>query len=118
MLIPARWPDDAARPLTKEGIARFRAAARGLRRLVPAVDSVLSSGYARAWQTAELLHEVAGWQEPEECPALEAGRPATAVLDSFRAATSTRSPSSGTSRTSPASRRSSAPGTRTGFSSS
>ena len=76
-----RWPDDAARPLTKEGIARFRAAARGLRRLVPTVGSVLSSGYARAWQTAELLHEVAGWNEPEECPALEAERPATAVLD-------------------------------------
>ena len=78
---PARWPDDATRPLTADGIARFRIAARGLRRLVPAVDSVLSSGYARAWQTAELLHGVAGWHEPEECPALEAGRPATSVLD-------------------------------------
>ena len=78
---PTRWPDDATRPLTNEGIARFRVAARGLRRLVPGVDSLLSSGYARAWQTAELLHEVAGWRRPEECPALEPGRPATAVLD-------------------------------------
>ena len=78
---PARWPDDAVRPLTEEGITRFRAAARGLRRLVPAVDSVLSSGFARAWQTAELLHDDAGWPEPEECPALEAGRPASAALD-------------------------------------
>ena len=78
---PARWPDDAVRPLTEEGIDRFRAAARGLRRLVPAVDSVLSSGFARAWQTAELLHDDAGWPEPEECPALEAGRPASAALD-------------------------------------
>jgi phosphohistidine phosphatase len=78
---PARWPDDAVRPLTKEGIDRFRAAARGLRRLVPAVDSMLSSGYARAWQTAELLRDEAGWPEPEECPALEAGRPASAALD-------------------------------------
>jgi phosphohistidine phosphatase len=78
---PARWPDDAARPLTEEGIARFRVAARGLRRLVPAVDSVLSSGYARAWQTAELLSEVAGWHDPEKCPALEAGRAASSVLD-------------------------------------
>ena len=81
---PARWPDDATRPLTNEGIARFRVAARGLRRLVPAVDSLLSSGYARAWQTAELLHEVAGWRTPEECPSLEAGRPATSVLDVLR----------------------------------
>ena len=78
---PARWPDDAERPLTAEGISRFRVAARGLRRLVPEVDSMLSSGYARAWQTAELLHKVAGWHEPEECPALEAERPATSVLD-------------------------------------
>lgn len=78
---PARWPDDAVRPLTEEGTTRFRAAARGLQRLVPAVDSVLSSGYARAWQTAELLHDDAGWPEPEECPALEAGRPASAALD-------------------------------------
>ena len=77
----ARWPDDADRPLTKDGIARFRDAARGLRELVPAVDSVLSSGHARAWQTAELLHEVAGWRKPEECPALEAGRPVSAALD-------------------------------------
>jgi phosphohistidine phosphatase len=78
---PARWPDDAERPLTEEGIMRFRGAARGLRRLVPAVDSMLSSGYARAWQTAQLLHDVAGWREPNECPALEAGRPASSALD-------------------------------------
>jgi phosphohistidine phosphatase len=81
---PALWPDDGERPLTEEGIARFRVAAGGLRRLVPAVDSVLSSGYARAWQTAELLHDAAGWREPEECPALEAGRPATSALDVLR----------------------------------
>ena len=78
---PSLWPDDTERPLTEEGITRFRAAAGGLRQLVPAVDSMLSSGYVRAWQTAELLYEVAGWHEPEECPALEAGRPATSVLD-------------------------------------
>ena len=78
---PALWPDDAARPLTEDGITRFRIAARGLRRLVPAVDSMLSSGYARAWQTAQLLHEVAGWPEPEDCQALEAGRPPASVLD-------------------------------------
>jgi phosphohistidine phosphatase len=75
------WPDDAERPLTEDGITRFRAAARGLQRLVPAVESMLSSGYARAWQTAELLHDVAGWHEPEECPALEAGRRAMPALD-------------------------------------
>jgi phosphohistidine phosphatase len=78
---PARWPDDAERPLTEKGSSRCREAARGLRGLVPTVDAVLSSGYARAWQTAQLLHDVAGWQEPNECPALEAGRPALSALD-------------------------------------
>ena len=81
---PARWPDDAKRPLTDDGIRRFRAAARGLRRLVPDVDAVLSSGYARAWQTAELLHEVTGWPKPQECRALEADRSGSAALDVLR----------------------------------
>ncbi len=78
---PARWPDDALRPLTEEGADRFREAARGLQWLVPEVDAMLSSGYARAWQTAELLHEGAGWPEPEECWVLEAGQPPAAAVD-------------------------------------
>jgi phosphohistidine phosphatase len=81
---PAQWPDDADRPLTEDGARRFRAAARGLRRIVPDVDVVLASGFARAWQTAELLHEAAGWPAPEECPALEAGRPASSLLPILR----------------------------------
>ena len=77
---PAVWPDDAERPLTDDGISRFREAARGLRRLVPSVDVVLSSSFARSWQTAELLREVAGWPEPTRCPELEVGRtPASAA---------------------------------------
>jgi phosphohistidine phosphatase len=81
---PARWPDDALRPLTKDGVRRFRRAAAGLSQLVPDVDVLLSSGLARAWQTAELLHDVAGWPAPLECPALEAGRPASSGLDLLR----------------------------------
>jgi phosphohistidine phosphatase len=42
---------------------------------VPEVDAVFSSGYVRAWQTAELLHEVADWPAPRELPELEAPRP-------------------------------------------
>jgi phosphohistidine phosphatase len=80
----ARWPDDSARPLTEDGIRKFRAAAAGLRRLVPEVEVVLSSGFARAWSTAELLHEVAGWPEPLDCPPLEAGKPAAGALDVLR----------------------------------
>lgn len=72
---PARWPDDSRRPLTTKGAGRFRSAARGLHRLVAAVDVVLASPYMRAWQTAEILHYEAGWPPPERCPALEAIRP-------------------------------------------
>ncbi|MEZ4552637.1 MAG: histidine phosphatase family protein [Dehalococcoidia bacterium] len=64
---PVVWPVDAGRPLTTQGAARFRRAARGLRLLVPHVDRVLSSPYARAWATARILHEETGWPEPESC---------------------------------------------------
>ena len=76
-----RWPDDSARPLSGEGAERFTLAARGLERLVPTVDLVLSSPYARAWQTAVILHEVAKWPAAEQCPPLAAARPAGAPLD-------------------------------------
>jgi phosphohistidine phosphatase SixA len=67
----ARWPDDSLRPLTAEGAESFRHAARGLRRIVPEVESVLASSYVRAWQTAEILEREAGWPAPERCEALE-----------------------------------------------
>ena len=81
---PERWPDDSLRPLTEDGIRRFQPAARGLRRLVPRVDVVLSSGFARAWQTAEILHDVARWPEPQDCPALEVGESPASALDVLR----------------------------------
>jgi phosphohistidine phosphatase len=71
---PTRWPDDGERPLTPEGEARFRKAARGIRRIVASIDVVLSSPLPRAWRTAELLVEEAGWPAPKPEPVLEAGR--------------------------------------------
>jgi phosphohistidine phosphatase len=41
-------------------------------RIVPRVQLVLSSPYARAWRTAELLHETGGWPAPEAFGALAA----------------------------------------------
>ena len=67
----ARWPDDSLRPLSAEGAESFRHAARGLRRIVPEVETVLASSYVRAWQTAEILEREAGWPAPERCEALE-----------------------------------------------
>ncbi|QIN77791.1 phosphohistidine phosphatase SixA [Rubrobacter marinus] len=66
-----RWPDDGERPLTPEGKAEFRRAARGLGHLAPSVDALLSSPLARAWQTAEILAGLEGWPEPKAFPALE-----------------------------------------------
>ena len=69
---PGRWPDDALRPLTDEGRARFRPAARGLAALVAAPARVLASPYARTWETAAILAEETGWPAPERCSALAA----------------------------------------------
>jgi phosphohistidine phosphatase len=49
------WDDD--RPLTPEGIHKFRLAARGLARLDVQVDRILSSPLIRARQTAEILRD-------------------------------------------------------------
>lgn len=69
-----RWPDDSRRPLTPEGEARFREAAGGLLAIAPEVGVVLSSPYARAWRTAEILSE-GGWPAPVACEQLEPDHP-------------------------------------------
>ncbi len=68
---PLRWPDDRERPLTDRGVERFEAAVSGLRRVVDAVDTVLTSPYVRAVQTATVLEEVAGWPAATTCSVLE-----------------------------------------------
>jgi phosphohistidine phosphatase len=70
-----RWPDDARRPLTPKGEQRFREAVKGLTSVAaPEVEVVLSSPFARAWRTAEILAE-AGWAAPVECEQLEPDYP-------------------------------------------
>jgi len=49
------WDDD--RPLTPEGMHKFRLAARGLNRLDVQLDRILSSPLIRARQTAEILRD-------------------------------------------------------------
>ena len=68
---PERWPDDSGRTLTPEGEEEFVRTARGLARIVPEVELLLSSPYERAWRTAEILAEQAGWPAPEKLSALE-----------------------------------------------
>jgi phosphohistidine phosphatase len=69
-----RWPNDALRPLTTRGKRRFRRAATGIAQLGIVPDLCLSSPYRRALQTAEILHERAGWPEPVKTAWLMPGR--------------------------------------------
>src|SRR5580765_4702539 len=49
------WPDDSKRPLTSNGMARMKKAARGLKRLGVVIDLVLASPLVRTRQTAEVV---------------------------------------------------------------
>jgi phosphohistidine phosphatase len=69
-----RWRHDSKRPLTPESVVEFRLAARGLARMVPRVDIVLSSPALRAWHTAEILSELDSWPAPEPSSVFAASR--------------------------------------------
>ena len=71
---PDRWPHDSERPLTPEGEKEFRLAARGLARMVPRADVILSSPARRAWRTAEILSELDFWPAPKSLPVVAASR--------------------------------------------
>ncbi len=68
-----KWPDDSRRPLTEDGVRDFRRLAKRLGRLVPAVELVESSAFERAWATAEILRERAGWPKSRRSERLEPG---------------------------------------------
>jgi len=81
---PTRWPDDRMRPLTARGAKRFRRGARGLRRLGGAsVDFLLTSPYTRARETAQILHEEAGWVSPTLFEPLGTSGPVTRITDAL-----------------------------------
>ncbi len=74
------YPDDRERPLTSEGIARFKQAVDGLKELGGELDLVLTSPLVRAEHTAELL--VAGLPSKpriEDARGAGARRPVAAV---------------------------------------
>jgi phosphohistidine phosphatase len=68
-----RWPDDAERPLSPQGVARARKAALGLKRITECPARVLVSPLRRAQQTAAILTQFAGWPEARECVQLLPG---------------------------------------------
>ncbi len=52
--------DDAARPLTEKGIVQAREAAKGLAHLRPPIQAVITSPYARAYETAVIVAKELG----------------------------------------------------------
>lgn len=52
--------DDSLRPLTPKGKKEVRRAAAGLRRLVPSLDSIATSPWTRAAQTAQIVNKEYG----------------------------------------------------------
>lgn len=76
----ARWPDDAERPLTPQGMARARKAAQGLQRIATPPVRVLVSPLTRAQQTASILTRFAGWPEAIPCGELLPGASPEGVL--------------------------------------
>lgn len=78
---PQRWPDDADRPLTREGVRATRSAVKGFARLAGRPDRIATSPFARARSTAELLAR--GFRTPprlETWEELSSGAPADPIL--------------------------------------
>jgi phosphohistidine phosphatase len=77
------YPDDALRPLTREGKQLFTRAARGLAELGVHVDEVLTSPLTRARQTAQILASaLAGTPPVTDLPSLVPdSEPADVVAD-------------------------------------
>lgn len=77
-----KYPDDRARPLTPEGIKRFKEAVRGLVAIDVELDVILTSPLTRAEQTATLLADGLGKRVPVEVvDALAPGGKFTAIVE-------------------------------------
>ena len=77
---PRRWPDDRLRPLTDEGLAKMREAARGLAEIFSA-SAIISSPLVRARQTAEVLMEAFEIEDIHLSDALASGDDAQLLVD-------------------------------------
>ena len=78
---------DRDRVLVDEGKEKTRAAGKALRKMDIDFDLALSSPFARAWQTAEIIAEECGCAKVlQECDALSAGAPMKAVFEELRKA--------------------------------
>ena len=62
---PREWPDDSERPLTEKGERRFTKSVAAIKALAPEGAEVITSPYARALRTAQILCKKTGWDGPE-----------------------------------------------------
>jgi phosphohistidine phosphatase len=90
------YPDDAARPLTEAGTARFRRAVAGLRAVGVELDLVLTSPYVRARETADVL--VAGLRPKPKLIVVDALMPAKKPMEVVAAVTRHAAAGRGASR--------------------
>ncbi len=85
------WPDDAKRPLTERGIAKFRNVVESCASLGLEVDEVWTSPLVRARQTADLLAAGLMEQPPVKLlPVLAPGHGPAAVMEGLAKATRRR----------------------------
>lgn len=78
------FPDDAKRPLTEEGIARFEEVAAGLVAMGVEIEAVFTSPFVRARQTADLL--AGAYKRPPRVTPLDAlavGRRPADIVESL-----------------------------------
>ena len=75
------WPDDAKRPLTDTGVARFKEVVKGLAWLDVEIDEIFTSPLVRAKQTANLLaHGLADKASVKTLEALSPGHAPRMVM--------------------------------------
>lgn len=72
---------DALRALTESGRRDMRKATKGLRKVSPDLDMVVTSPLVRARQTAEIVADIFGVADIVEQPLLSPGSNANALLD-------------------------------------
>jgi phosphohistidine phosphatase len=78
------YPDDRLRPLTPQGAARWRKSVAGLRAFGVTIDLVLTSPFARARETADLLAAgLAGRPAVDEVAALAPGGDTAAIIQAI-----------------------------------
>lgn len=80
------WPDDDERPLTRDGLRKWKRGARGLVSLVPQIDTLLTSPLVRTVQTAEVLAKLASPSPKLQLfEPLRPGTRPTAIIAALRA---------------------------------